>query len=68
MGRNLVLNVESRGFGVSVFNRSPRVTEEFVAAHPGKHILGTRTLQRFVASLERPRKIMLMVKAGAAGG
>ena len=66
MGQNLVLNVESRGFGVSVFNRSTEVTDTFVAAHPGKRILGTRTLQDFVASLERPRKIMLMVKAGAA--
>ena len=66
MGQNLVLNVESRGFGVSVFNRSGEVTETFVAAHPGKHILATRTLPEFVASLERPRKIMLMVKAGAA--
>ena len=66
MGQNLVLNVESRGFGVSVFNRSPEVTQAFVAAHPGKKLLGTRTLAEFVASLERPRKIMLMVKAGAA--
>jgi len=66
MGQNLVLNVESRGFGVSVFNRSPEVTESFVAAHPGKRLYGARTLQQFVASLERPRKIMLMVKAGAA--
>jgi 6-phosphogluconate dehydrogenase len=66
MGQNLVLNVESRGFGVSVFNRSPEVTEAFVAAHPGKRLYGARTLQQFVASLERPRKIMLMVKAGAA--
>ncbi len=66
MGQNLVLNVESRGFGVSVFNRSPEVTDDFVAAHPGKRLLGARTLPEFVASLERPRKIMLMVKAGAA--
>ena len=66
MGQNLALNVESRGFAVSVFNRSPEVTTAFVAAHPGKRILGTRTLPEFVASLERPRKVMLMVKAGAA--
>ena len=66
MGQNLVLNVESRGFGVSVFNRSPEVTQAFVAAHPGKKLLGTRSLAEFVASLERPRKIMMMVKAGAA--
>jgi len=66
MGQNLVLNVESRGFAVSVFNRSPEVTEAFVAAHPGKRITGTKTLQSFVASLARPRKVMLMVKAGPA--
>ena len=66
MGQNLVLNVESRGFGVSVFNRSPEVTDAFVAAHPGKRLTGARTLPEFVASLARPRKVMLMVKAGAA--
>jgi 6-phosphogluconate dehydrogenase len=66
MGQNLVLNMESRGFAVSVFNRSPEVTEAFVAAHPGKRITGTKTLQSFVASLAKPRKIMLMVKAGPA--
>jgi len=66
MGQNLVLNVESRGFAVSVFNRSPEATEAFVAAHPGKRIHATRTLEAFVASLARPRTIMLMVKAGTA--
>jgi len=66
MGQNLVLNVESRGFGVSVYNRSAEVTQAFVAAHPGKRLFGAPTLAAFVQSLERPRKIMLMVKAGAA--
>ena len=66
MGQNLVLNVESRGFGVSVFNRSAAVTEAFVSAHPGKRLFGAATLAEFVASLARPRKVMLMVKAGAA--
>jgi 6-phosphogluconate dehydrogenase len=66
MGQNLVLNVESRGFAVSVWNRSPEVTEAFVTAHPGKRLLGCRTLADFVASLERPRRVMLMVKAGPA--
>jgi 6-phosphogluconate dehydrogenase len=66
MGQNLVLNVESRGFAVSVFNRSTEVMREFVAAHPGKRITGTTTLTEFVSSLSRPRKVMLMVKAGAA--
>ncbi|MDP3222251.1 MAG: decarboxylating NADP(+)-dependent phosphogluconate dehydrogenase [Rubrivivax sp.] len=66
MGQNLVLNIESRGFGVSVFNRTTEVTDNFVAQHPGKKLLGCHTLADFVASLQRPRKIMLMVKAGAA--
>jgi 6-phosphogluconate dehydrogenase len=66
MGQNLVLNVESRGFAVSVFNRSTEVTREFVAAHPGKRLFGAVSLAEFVASLSKPRKVMLMVKAGAA--
>ena len=66
MGQNLVLNVESRGFGVSVYNRTPEVTRDFVAAHPGKKLQGCATLPDFVASLSRPRKVMLMVKAGTA--
>ncbi len=66
MGQNLVLNVESRGFGVSVYNRTTSVTQDFVARHPGKRLLGCDTLQAFVASLARPRKIQLMVRSGAA--
>ncbi len=65
MGQNLALNVESRGFQVSVFNRSPEATREFVAAHAGKRLIGHETLSAFVASLKRPRTVMLMVKAGA---
>jgi 6-phosphogluconate dehydrogenase len=66
MGQNLALNVESRGFGVSVVNRTPAVTTAFVAAHPGKKLHASATLAEFVASLARPRKVMLMVKAGDA--
>jgi len=65
MGQNLVLNVESRGFQVSVYNRTPAVTDEFIAAHPGKRLVGAHTLEAFVASLKRPRRIQIMVKAGA---
>jgi 6-phosphogluconate dehydrogenase len=65
MGQNLVLNIESRGWRVSVYNRSADVTEAFVARHPGKRLHGAPTLEAFVASLARPRKIQLMVKAGA---
>ncbi|MCU0795875.1 MAG: decarboxylating NADP(+)-dependent phosphogluconate dehydrogenase [Akkermansiaceae bacterium] len=64
MGQNLVLNVESRGFQVSVYNRTTAVTDEFVAAHPDKKIVGSKTLEEFVQSLATPRKIMIMVKAG----
>ena len=66
MGQNLVLNIESRGFAVSVYNRSPAVTEAFVAAHPGKQLSACKTLPDFVQSLAMPRKLMIMVKAGAA--
>lgn len=64
MGQNLVLNVESRGFKVSVFNRTTSVTDEFVAANPDKNLVCTRTLEEFVQSLSSPRKVMIMVKAG----
>jgi 6-phosphogluconate dehydrogenase len=64
MGQNLVLNIESRGFSVSVYNRSGEVTDAFLAAHPDKRLRGERTLAAFVASLARPRKVMLMVRAG----
>jgi len=66
MGQNLVLNVESRGFQVSVFNRTTAVTDAFVAAHPDKNLVGAPTLEAFVKSLSSPRKVMIMVKAGAA--
>jgi len=66
MGENLVLNMESRGFRVSVFNRTTTVTEKF-AAHraKGKNIVPTKSLEEFVQSLARPRKAQIMVKAGA---
>ena len=66
MGQNLVLNVESRGYQVSVYNRTTSVTNDFVSAHPGKRLVGCDSLESFVASLERPRKIMLLVKSTAA--
>jgi 6-phosphogluconate dehydrogenase len=64
MGQNLVLNVESRGFQVSVFNRTTSVTDEFIAENPGKKLVGCKTLEEFVQSLSSPRKIQIMVKAG----
>jgi 6-phosphogluconate dehydrogenase len=65
MGENLVLNMESKGFTVAVYNRTASKVDQFVGGRgKGKNIIGTRTLQELVDSLERPRKIMLMVKAG----
>ena len=64
MGQNLVLNVESRGFQVSVYNRTTSTTDEFIAAHPGKKLVGSTSLEEFVQSLATPRKIQIMVKAG----
>jgi len=67
MGKNLALNIESRGYSVAVFNRSYNKTEDFLANEAaGKNFVGAKTIEEFVHSLEKPRKIMLMVKAGAA--
>ncbi|SDC06553.1 6-phosphogluconate dehydrogenase (decarboxylating) [Pelagirhabdus alkalitolerans] len=67
MGKNLALNVESRGYSVAVFNRTYKKTEDFLANEAkGKNFLGAETIEEFVNSLEKPRKIMLMVKAGPA--
>ena len=67
MGENLVLNMESKGFKVSVFNRSVRKVDEFISGRAkGKNIIGTRSIEELVGSLERPKKVMLMIKAGSA--
>jgi 6-phosphogluconate dehydrogenase len=66
MGKNLALNIESRGYTVSVFNRSASKTEELLAEAAGKQLVGTYSMEQFVDSLEIPRKILIMVKAGAA--
>ena len=65
MGENLVLNMESKGFSVAVFNRTTAVTERFAATRAkGKNILPTTTVEDFVRALKRPRKAMIMIKAG----
>ncbi|KAF0813291.1 6-phosphogluconate dehydrogenase, decarboxylating [Andreprevotia sp. IGB-42] len=64
MGRNLALNIESRGHSVSIYNRSPDKTDEVIAENPGKKLVPFHTLESFVESLETPRRILLMVKAG----
>jgi 6-phosphogluconate dehydrogenase len=66
MGENLALNMESKGFSVAVFNRTTEVTEKFASGRgKGKNIQPTRTMEEFVAALKKPRKAMMMVKAGA---
>ncbi|MEM0895964.1 MAG: decarboxylating NADP(+)-dependent phosphogluconate dehydrogenase [Verrucomicrobiota bacterium] len=65
MGQNLVMNVASRGFKCSVYNRTTSVMEEFIAGDAAEaSIEGFATLEEFVQSLARPRKVMIMVKAG----
>src|SRR5438477_719720 len=66
MGENLVLNMDSKGFSVAVFNRTTEVTEKFAAGRAkGKNIQPTRSMEEFVGALKKPRKAMIMVKAGA---
>src|SRR6476620_10604182 len=64
MGRNLALNVESRGFRVAVWTLETPWIDEFIAAHPGAAFQGTTTFAAFTAALERPRRIMMMIPAG----
>ncbi len=63
MGRNLALNIESYGYTVSIFNRSGDKTDEVIAENPGKNLAPYYTVEEFVESLEKPRCILLMVKA-----
>ncbi len=65
MGENLVMNMESKGFTVAVFNRTTEKVANFIEGRAkGRNIIGTFSIQEFVDSLKTPRKIMLMVKAG----
>ena len=67
MGENLVLNMESKGFRVSVYNRTVEKVDKFVQGRgKDKNIFGARSLEEFVSSLKSPRKVFLMVKAGQA--
>ncbi|HKA87268.1 MAG TPA: NADP-dependent phosphogluconate dehydrogenase [Haliangiales bacterium] len=65
MGRNLALNVEDHGFSVAVWNREPEMTDAFLAESSGKKLVGAHALDEFVKKLARPRRIMMMIKAGA---
>ncbi|NLO09916.1 MAG: NADP-dependent phosphogluconate dehydrogenase [Clostridiales bacterium] len=66
MGKNLALNIADHGYSVSVYNRSREKTDNLLTEAKGKNIVGTYTLEELVESLEKPRKIILMVKAGKA--
>jgi 6-phosphogluconate dehydrogenase len=67
MGENLVLNMESHGFSVAVFNRTTAKVDAFLAGRAeGRKIVGTHSLKELVGALARPRKVMIMVKAGEA--
>jgi 6-phosphogluconate dehydrogenase len=66
MGENLVLNMESKGFHVAVYNRTTSVTEKFAEGRgKGKNFVAAKTLEEFVGALKRPRRAQIMVKAGA---
>ncbi|MBN2511459.1 MAG: decarboxylating NADP(+)-dependent phosphogluconate dehydrogenase [Sedimentisphaerales bacterium] len=67
MGENLILNMESKGFTVACFNRTVSKVDDFVNGRAkGKNIIGCKSIEELVANLKRPRKVMLMVKAGTA--
>ncbi len=65
MGENLVLNMESKGFTVAVYNRTVAKVDKFINGRgKGKNFIGTKSVEEFIDALERPRKVMLLVKAG----
>ena len=67
MGENLVVNMESKGFTVAVFNRTTEKVDKFVNGRAaGKNIIGCHSLKELVDNLEKPRKVFMMVKAGQA--
>lgn len=67
MGENLAMNMESKGFTVAVYNRTVNKVERFISGRAAnKNIIGCRSLEEFVKSLKKPRKIFMMVKAGQA--
>ncbi len=64
MGKNLALNIESRGYSVALYNRTVSKTEAVVEEHPDKNLKATYSVEEFVDSIEKPRRIVLMVQAG----
>ncbi|HYM62850.1 MAG TPA: NADP-dependent phosphogluconate dehydrogenase [Thermoanaerobaculia bacterium] len=65
MGANLVLNIEEHGFSVAVWNREGDAVNRFLAKNPGRKLTGTKTFEEFTKALERPRRIMMLIKAGS---
>ena len=66
MGENLVLNMESKGFTVAVFNRTVAKVDAFMNGRgAGKNFIGCHSVEELVSNLAKPRKVMLLVKAGA---
>ena len=67
MGQNLVLNMNDHGYTVAVFNRTVKKVDDFLANEAkGTNVIGTHTIEELCKTLKRPRRVMLMVKAGAA--
>src|SRR3984885_3380995 len=65
MGQNLILNMNDHGFTVAAFNRTVSKVDEFMQGPAkGTKVIGTHSLEEFISTLKRPRRIMLMVKAG----
>src|ERR1700744_3151477 len=65
MGQNLVLNMNDHGFTVAVFNRTVSKVDEFISNEArGTKVVGANSIQEFVGMLKKPRRVMLMVKAG----
>jgi len=66
MGRNLALNMASHGYSVAIYNRSPDKTDEVMTQHPDSRLVPFHDIEGFVAALEIPRRVLLMVQAGEA--
>src|SRR5262245_40654427 len=66
MGENMALNIEEKGFTIAVFNRTTSKVDDFLARNPNKRIFGAHSPKELVDALERPRRIIMMVKAGKA--
>ena len=64
MGRNLALNIESRGYNVAVYNRSRERTDDLITKHADKKFVPSYSIASFVQAIKTPRRILLMVKAG----